>query len=207
MKSVIYCYKTRYFTSLQSNGGKKKTVHNGMRFAFIMEAIVVSNLRNDVKTTKNKGFSLIELIIVIAILGIVLAIASFSWQRYVPKINLRSAARQVSADIAKFGAKAIAEGRSYTITFNIAGYNITAPAKAGNDNLPAFSLSATPVEEINAQDRQITGAVCGGGGSDLIMSARGLNNGCTVSLKNSKGSTATITVDPRGRTNVTFVWN
>jgi len=190
---------------LETDG--KKIIFYGIRFAFVILVIRLTILRREVKIRKNNsGFTLIELIIVIAILGIVAGIASFSWQRYVPKINLRSAARQVSADIAKYGAKAMAEGRAYTIAFSATGYNITAPAKTGNTDLPAFNLNATPVEEVNALDRQITGAVCGGGG-DLIMTPRGLNNGCTVSLQNSKGSTATLTVDIRGRVNVAFTWN
>ncbi|OQB54205.1 MAG: hypothetical protein BWX99_02182 [Deltaproteobacteria bacterium ADurb.Bin151] len=181
-------------------------LYSGMRFAFIIEATDAANLRLDVKIRKNKGFNLLELIIVMAILGIVASIASFSWRQYVPKINLRSAARQVSADVSKYRAKAMGEGRAYTMSFSGTGYNVTAPAKAGNTDLPAFNLNATPVAEVNSKDRKITAAACAGGGSDLTMSQRGLSNGCTVTLQNSRGAEATITVDMRGRTTVAFDW-
>ena len=161
------------------------------------------------KIRKNKGFTLIELIIIMAILGIMASIASFSWRQYVPKINLRSAARQVSADIAKYRAKAMAEGRPYKIAFSGQGYTVTADPKAGNTDLPNFSLPVTPVAEANSKDRQITAAACAGGGSDLIMRERGLTECAgdyTVTLQNSRGAEATITVDMRGRTTVAFDW-
>ena len=57
-----------------------------------------------------QGFSLIELIVAIAIISILLTIASFSWQRYTANTNLRSAARQVASDFSKYYARSISEG-------------------------------------------------------------------------------------------------
>ncbi len=169
-------------------------------------------IRNQAASTNaNKGMSLTELLIVMAIMGIVLSIANFSWQAYVVRSNLRTAARQVASDISKYQARAIAEGRNYTITFNATDkYNISAPVR---DDLVAFNLDATPIEAGRTQDAQITNSnftAC----NVVIMTSRGLlqhcnmatvsNNTGTVTLTNSRGGTATITVNIRGKVDVTF---
>jgi len=46
-----------------------------------------------------KGFTLIELMIVIAIIGILSAVALFGWRGYQDNVNLRTAARAVVTDI------------------------------------------------------------------------------------------------------------
>ena len=94
-----------------------------MRFAFIMEATVAANLRHDVKTRKNKGFSLIELIIVMAIMGIMAAIAAPNFIRYRDNANLREAARDISSDLQLYKQRAIAENVRYRITFNSGANN------------------------------------------------------------------------------------
>jgi type II secretion system protein H len=71
---------------------------------------------------KNDGFSLIELIIVIAVMGIILAIAAPNFTRYRDNTNLREAARDISSDIQLYKQRAIAENVQYSITFN-AGTN------------------------------------------------------------------------------------
>ena len=51
------------------------------------------------KIKESKGFSLIELMIVLLIIGIMATISSYSYTRYVNNANLRTAARQLATDI------------------------------------------------------------------------------------------------------------
>jgi prepilin-type N-terminal cleavage/methylation domain-containing protein len=155
---------------------------------------------------KNKGFSLIEVLVVSAIIAIVSGVAVFSWQRYVANSNLRTGARKVAADFASYRAKAISEGRDYTITINIApnnNYDIAAPVK---DDLAAVALNGiTPTEASQARDAQITAVAFGG--PIITATQRGLVTppaGGTITLNNSRGATATVTINSRGRVDVAF---
>ena len=159
-----------------------------------------------------KGFSIVELLIVIAIIGVALSIASLSWQAYVTKTNLNSGARKVASDLTKYRTRAIGEGRVYTITFNAANqYNISAPA---HDNLAAFNINETPIESSRAHDAIIENSNFTGC-QVVRMTPRGLAEHCavspvtpsdtgTVTLKNSREATATITLNSRGTVDVTF---
>jgi prepilin-type N-terminal cleavage/methylation domain-containing protein len=163
---------------------------------------------------KIKGFSLIEVIIVMAIIGIVSTIASFAWHRYVANSNLTTGARKVAGDFAMYKAKAIAEGRNYTITINKQpnnNYDISAPAvvtNTGNVVLDAFVLNgvAPAAEASQAQDTQIA-AVNFNGGSVITATQRGLvipPAGGTITLANSLDKTAMVTINSRGRVDVTY---
>ena len=153
---------------------------------------------------KSKGFSLIELLIAIAILGIISVIASYSWRHYVANSNLRSAARKVVADIERYKGKAVAENRNYTVTFNIAGnaYNITAPATT--DLLPVNIIVKPLTAAMTDADAYLTNA------NNIIFTPRGLllpYVSAAITLNNSLlpvHSTATINVSPNGRSYVTF---
>jgi len=74
---------------------------------------------------KKNGFSLIELLIVIAILGIVLGIAGPNLFQYRHNVNLREAARDISAEMNLCRQRAIAENIQYRISFNFAGSQYT----------------------------------------------------------------------------------
>ena len=68
------------------------------------------------------GFSLVELLVVIALISIVSAFAVPTWQRYAAKTDLKTAAREVMADLSNTKQRAVEENLDvYRLTFNVAG--------------------------------------------------------------------------------------
>lgn len=176
-----------------------------MRFAFITEATVVSNLRLNVKIRQNKGFSLIELIIVMAIMGIVASIASFYWRIYVNHTNLRTAAREVVSDfnIMKRKAASISDSSldtSYSIDFNKTNNTYTLDTTTANGTTGRTKLLSEFGNNI------IIDSLPGGGATySLSFLARGILSPETGSIRLRNGpSTATITFNITGKTYVTF---
>jgi len=104
-----------------------------------------------VKIKQAKGFSLIELIIVIAILGIVSAIAAPNFNKYRQNTNLREAARDLASDISLYRQRAVADNVSYRITFNQAANNYTVQRKTTSgsgayaDLVPAVTKSPSNI--------------------------------------------------------------
>ncbi|HPD56151.1 MAG TPA: prepilin-type N-terminal cleavage/methylation domain-containing protein [Smithellaceae bacterium] len=70
--------------------------------------------------TKNKGMTLIEMMVVVIILGIVLAIATPNFVRYRQNTNLRESTEDFTAQIALYKQRAIAEDIRYRIAINLA---------------------------------------------------------------------------------------
>ena len=73
---------------------------------------------------KPRGFTLIELMIVVAVLGIISMIALPSYRGYVMKGN-RSAAQQIMLNIQNREEMYIADARAYTDILGTTGLNIT----------------------------------------------------------------------------------
>lgn len=70
------------------------------------------------KSEKQAGFTLIEMIVTVAVAMIVLAVGAPSFLSWMPTIRLSSAARQVATDLQVARMKAISQNTSYTVTFN-----------------------------------------------------------------------------------------
>jgi type II secretion system protein H len=161
-------------------------------FTAQVDTMTGSKARKFVK--KAKGFTLVELIIVLALLAIVAAIASPSFQRMAINAGLRSAAKDIMSDFANLKARAVAENTPFQITFDMANNNYTFPGLANPKSPRAFgNISITGVNF--------------GGGSTINFQTRGTAAAGTVTLKeNGRNSTATITVNITGRTWVAYTW-
>jgi prepilin-type N-terminal cleavage/methylation domain-containing protein len=155
-----------------------------------------------VKITKTKGFSLIELMIVIAVIGIMAGIASLSWQRYVNNANLRTAARGLATDINLMKARAISKtDTNYTMVFDRVANTYTLNGTAVEIKL------LTPPDQPSASTF-IFSLPSGGPTETLIFQARGtlIPAGGTIELRNNIGSRAIITYNFTGKTHVTFIY-
>ncbi len=143
-----------------------------------------------------KGFSLIELLIVVAILGVVASIGAYGWQRFVANSNLRTTARNIAADIAFYRQQAFGKGIAHTITLDVAQNKYTINNTDGLVIPKVLSDSDFGVgmvlSSVTFPDNQIT------------IQSRGLMGTGSITITNSRGSSAVITVSSAGRTSLQF---
>jgi type II secretion system protein H len=148
----------------------------------------------------NKGFTLVELMIVIAIIGILSSVAMYGWLGYQNNINLKTAAGEVMSDIALSKQRAVSEGVQYCIQFTHGSPNYSinapscdAPTQTQTKNLASFGSGLT-IRDTNFTSDRVS----------FIPRGTLSSNTGDINLTNSKGSTAEITINITGRAYVKF---
>jgi type IV pilus assembly protein PilE len=89
------------------------------------------------------GFTLIELMITVAIVGILASVAYPSYQDYIIRAN-RSTAQQFMLDIANREEQYLLDARTYTATIGTGGLNLTAPTSISGRYTFSVTVAAGP---------------------------------------------------------------
>ena len=131
------------------------------------------------------GFSVIEIVTAIAVMGIVAAIALPAWNRLLPSYYLDSSARQVQSELQNIKMRAAAENLSFQLDYltGASDYTIQRDRKAlANKPLP--------------QGIQITEA------GTIFFSPRGTAGGNRIRLLSPDGLCKQVVVSATGRIRV-----
>ena len=143
-----------------------------------------------------KGFTLVELMITIALLAIVATIGGLNLHAYTLNRNLKSAAREIVSDFFVYRARAVSEGKTYRIAFDIDGNSYVIQ--------PGSSTPVTRSPLAFGSDIRIIDANFGGGNTVNFLARGTVSPFGHIKLENSRQSNATIKVNITGRTYVKF---
>jgi prepilin-type N-terminal cleavage/methylation domain-containing protein len=161
-----------------------------------------------VKIKSSRGFSLLEVIIVLALITVAASIAVPNFRAYRHNTNLKEAARDISSDIALYKQRAVSENRGYRINFSTAANTytiqqevVTSGVRTGN----YIDLETKIVGAGNATIVILGTPSFSGGVSHVTLNPRGTSGAGKATLQNTKSlSTAVITTNLMGRVKVEY---
>ena len=135
-----------------------------------------------------RGFTLIELMIVIILMGIVLAIASFSWFGAIESRRVDSATNQLVADLRQAQSKATNRLAPQTVTLTTGSSEYTMTGAAS-----PLDLDDDPDEDVVEGGNAVTVAFCPNGSAEIppsspVCSAAPLGSLTTITVRSSKNT-------------------
>lgn len=84
----------------------------------------------------DRGFTLVELMVIMVIIATVAAIALPSFQSWLPNLKMKAAARDLFSKMQEIRLLAIKENSGYAISFNVANNSYSIMNDWGNDGIP-----------------------------------------------------------------------
>jgi len=131
---------------------------------------------------KARGFTLMELMIVIAIMAILAAIAAPNYTSFMAQRRLNGAARQIMSDLMHARMQAVNQNNEFKITFvNSHEYQIL---DDDNSNGSSDSGESVRTKSVQTDYSDVTLSST----ANPVFNPRGTANGATITLSNSAGS-------------------
>lgn len=137
-----------------------------------------------------RGFTLIEAMTVIAVLGIVAAIAAPSFRSFLAASRLRGAANEAYADLQYARMETVQRNRAMSVTFSADGYFVAASGAAASDAIKSVTL-AQGTTVSSGSDMVTT--------FDPVRATATVTGGPVVMSATGTGGTARLTVNTLGR--------
>jgi type IV fimbrial biogenesis protein FimT len=132
-----------------------------------------------------RGYSVIELIIAVAVAGILAAIALPSWNRLLPFYQLDSSARQLQSELHNIKMRAAAENVGFQLV-----YSVSAAAYTIQRNSIVVVTKPLPAGVI------VTNA------GAIAFSPRGTASANRIRLQSAGGACKQVVVSPTGRVRI-----
>ena len=159
-----------------------------------------------------KGFSLIELLIVIAIIAILATVAAPNYNKYRYNTRLKEVARDIADDIKLYKQKAMNENTNYKISYGnnstIYMYTCQNSTWTWSPAIPPSKAVATDSSVVISGTPNFAANFAGSNNTttELIITPRGtMGNGSLVLNHTMQLSTATITTYFKGRVQDAYV--
>lgn len=139
----------------------------------------------------DRGFTLMELLVAVAIFSVVVAVAIPTWMILLPTYSLNSAARQIQSELHRIKMQAIAENVTFRLAFSDAADNYTVERVAGTTT----QQGTKPLpEQIDVRNSITLGFTSRGTASP--------GGGGTIKLCNSRGAGTNVVLSSTGRVRI-----
>ena len=151
------------------------------------------------------GFTLIELMIVLAIVAVVAAVGGFSVIQQMPKYRLKGDARTLASSFMLARMKATSSSVQYAIQFNLdvpQGYNLVRRNSNGTWSEEAYRrMISSGVNVVSAEDDDAT--YTAGSNARIIYNPNGSSGTGEVVLRNGTGQYRITLTPTTGRVKTT----